>query len=152
MEAGHKRGLLRPGFAGMLRGEFGADRDVNGLARHHRDRPFEPFLFVGSHDENPRLGSFLEEAKRRGMQAEVDQAYRVGMYFLLTMAQVPVIYNGEELMQRGFKWNGNGDGSGIFDETLREPFPWYKSGTASGQTTWFTPRVDKPKDGISREG
>jgi hypothetical protein len=53
------------------------------------------------------------------MQAEVDQAYRVGMYFLLTMGQVPVIYSGEELMQRGYKWNGNGDGSGVFDETLR---------------------------------
>jgi hypothetical protein len=62
-----------------------------------------------------------------------------------------VVYSGEEVMQRGFKWNGNGDGSGIFDETLREPFPWFKSRMGNGQTTWFKPRFDQANDGVSRE-
>ena len=59
-------------------------------------------------------------------------------------------------MQRGFKWNGNpptgdppGDGSGLFDETLREPFPWHKSGEGVPQTAWFAPRFDAPNDGVS---
>ena len=54
-------------------------------------------------------------------------------------------------MQRGYKWNGHGDVSGISDETLREPFPWYQAGSGLGQTTWFGPRFDKPNDGVSRE-
>lgn len=141
----------QPGFVGRLKDAIRAEREVNRLAPHQPDRPFDSFLFVGSHDENPRLASYLEEAKRRGMTAEVDQAYRLGMYFLLTMGRTPVIYSGDEVMQRGFKWNGNGDGSGIFDETLREPFPWFKSGAGSGQTAWFKERFDKPDDGVSRE-
>ena len=69
-------------------------------------------------------------------------------------------------MQRGFKWNGNppnaqppGDGSGIYDETLREPFPWHRSGDDPSegdddmQTDWsdFLPQFDGPNDGVSVE-
>jgi hypothetical protein len=62
-------------------------------------------------------------------------------------------------MQRGWKWRGNapdhpsepGDGSRIFDETLREPFPWFRRGAGPGQTRWFAPRYDRPDDGVSRE-
>ena len=150
-DARNQMAFPQPGFVGRLNSDIRADRDVSRLAPHREPHRFEPFLFVGSHDENPRLGSFLEDAKRRGMQADVEQAYRVGMYYLLMLGQVPVIYNGDELMQRGFKWNGNGDGSGVFDETLREPFPWYQQGTGAGQTTWFKPRFDQPNDGVSRE-
>jgi hypothetical protein len=89
----------------------------------------------------------------------VDEGYRLAMYLLVTMAERPILYEGDELMQRGWKWNGNpstdqknpGDGSGIFDETLREPFPWFASGQGPGQTRWFTPRFDRPNDGVSRE-
>ena len=52
-------------------------------------------------------------------------------------------------MQRGIKWPE--DGSEIYDETLREPFPWFRSKTSLPQTSWFTPRYDKPNDGISVE-
>jgi hypothetical protein len=44
-----------------------------------------------------------------------------------------------------------GDGSRIFDETLREPFQWFRSGTGPGQTRWFASRYDRPDDGVSRE-
>lgn len=123
------------------------------------DQPFEPFIFMASHDRNPRLASDLERMKAQGMRPSVDQAYRLGMYALLSMAKYPVIYNGDEVMQRGWKWNGNspsdlnepGDDSGIYDETLREPFPWSKSGTGAGQTTWFKPRFDSADDGVSTE-
>jgi glycosidase len=96
--------------------------------------------------------------QNHGMQSSVDQAYRVGMYLLTSLPKYPVLYEGDELMQRGFRWNGNpptakppGDGSGIFDETLREPFPWRKSGLQAPQIGWFPPRFDAPNDGVSVE-
>jgi alpha-amylase len=112
-----------------------------------------PFPFLGSHDENPRLATYLEHRK-----APLDESYRLGMYLLLSLAKYPVIYNGDELMQRGRKWKGNppdhrddpGDGSRIYDETLREPFPWGNSGRPP-QTAWFAPRFKRRNDGISVE-
>ena len=138
-------------------------RDVNRLAHigpgsTPRSELFQQFLFLASHDASPRLASFLEDAKRRGMQAEIDQAYRLGMYLLTSLAKYPVIYEGDELMQRGWKWRGNppdgqppGDGSRVFDETLREPFPWLKQGMKAPQTSWFDSRFDRPNDGVSVE-
>ena len=123
------------------------------------DQPFRPFDFVGSHDRNPRLASELEDRKAKGMPHEVGDAERLAAYVLLLFGDRPILYAGDELLQRGWKWNGNrrtaanspGDGSGIYDETLREPFPWYRSGAGEGQTTWFAPRFDKPDDGVSLE-
>jgi glycosidase len=138
-------------------------RQVNRLAHHGpgripRNEPFHPFLFLASHDANPRLASHLEQMKRHGMHPSVDEAYRVGMFLLTSMGKYPILYNGDEVMQRGFKWNGNppngdppGDGSGTFDETLREPFPWRKSEDGPPQTGWFKPRFDSPNDGVSVE-
>jgi alpha-amylase len=121
-----------------------------------RREPFQPFTYLASHDENPRLASWLEDAKRRGMQSNVDQAYRLGMYLLTSVSKFAILYSGDELMQPGFKWNGDppnkgGDGSGIYDETLREPFPWLRSGSRPPQATWFASRFDRPNDGISVE-
>ena len=95
---------------------------------------------MASHDKNPRLASKLEERKRQGMTRGVDEAYRLALGTLLTLSSRPILYQGDELMQCGWKWNGNprnarrepGDGSGIYDETLREPFPWYRSGKGQG--------------------
>jgi glycosidase len=152
-----------PDFVSAWRDFVSRCRDVNRLAHERpgsppRDEPFQPFVFLASHDASLRLASHLEEMKRRGMQPSVDQAYRVGMYLLTSLGKYPVLYQGDELMQRGFKCNGNppdgdppGDGSGIFDETLREPFPWHKSGTVAPQTSWFPPRFDAPDDGVSLE-
>ena len=146
-------------------------RDVNrnahqGPGLQPRDEPFQPFIFLASHDQNPRLASHLEELKRFGMQPSVDEAYRVGLYVLTSLGKYPILYNGDEVMQRGFKWNGNpptgdppGDGSGLFDETLREPFPWHKAGDAVAQgdsdmqTNWsdLLPKFDRPNDGVSVE-
>ncbi|MFL6210426.1 MAG: alpha-amylase family glycosyl hydrolase [Pyrinomonadaceae bacterium] len=146
-------------------------RAVNGQAHQGpnalpRSEPFQPFVFLASHDENPRLASFLEAQKSHGMQPSVDEAYRVGMYLLTALGKYPILYNGDEVMQRGFKWNGSatnanppGDGSGLFDETLREPFPWHKVGDdpAQGdtdmQTSWsaLLPKFDQPNDGVSVE-
>jgi hypothetical protein len=93
------------------------------------------------------------------MRATVDQAYRMALHALFTVSARPTLYQGDEVMQRGWKWRGGpptdpkepGDGSGIYDETLREPFPWYKAGDGAGQTKWFKPRFSKPGDGASRE-
>lgn len=136
-------------------------RDVNATTPRAvpRKETFQPFIFLGSHDETPRLASFLEDRRRAGMQASVDEAYRLGMYLLMTVAKHPVLYNGDELMQPGYKWKGNpkdhptspGDGTRIYDETLREPFPWKKIGAGAPQTSWFVSRFDRPYDGISVE-
>jgi alpha-amylase len=123
------------------------------------DQPFEAYPYLASHDRNPRLASDLEEMKRRGMTYSVDEAYRLGLCMLLSMTERPILYQGDEVMQRGWKWNGNpptdprdpGDGSGIYDETLREPFPWFAGGTGPGQTRWFASRFDFPNDGVSRQ-
>lgn len=152
-----------PNFVTLWKQFLDQCRDVNRLAHmgpgmQPRTEPFQLFTFLASHDANPRLASHLGEMKKHGMQASVDEAYRVGLYLLMSLAKHPVLYNGDEVGQRGFKWNGNppnanppGDGSGIHDETLREPFPWKKSGAGSPQTGWFPPRFDAPNDGVSVE-
>jgi alpha-amylase len=150
-----------PGFVTAWK-QFVRDcRDVNEMAhtgpgRMPRSEPFHPFIFLASHDANPRLASHLENLVESQMNRTPEEAYRVGMYLLMSMGKYPILYNGDEVMQRGWKWNGNppqgdppGDGSGIFDETLREPFPWKKAGTAVPQTSWFAPRFDGDNDGVS---
>ena len=156
-------GRPQAGFAGRRKQFLDQARALNRMAYDSSlpfpDQAFEPYAFVASHDRNPRLASDLEEMKRRGMRLTVDEGYRVALYLLLMMPSHPILYMGDEVMQRGWKWNGNpatdtgnpGDGSGIFDETLREPFPWYASGQGPGQTRWFAPRFDAANDGVSRE-
>ena len=106
---------------------------------------FQPWIYLGSHDETPRLASFLQNRT----PADAEQRYRLGMYMLFTLARHPILYNGDELMQRGVKWPE--DGSRVYDETIREPFPWFRSRVSPPQTSWFAPRYDKPNDGISVE-
>ncbi len=167
-------GLVDEPFMNNLRAQVGGPKPgfLNGYKQFvtqarelHRKAPppsgpsFQPFDYVASHDRNPRLASDLEEMKRHGMPHEVDPAYRMALYTLLTLSSRPILYQGDELMQRGWKWNGSpkddprspGDGTGIFDETLREPFPWYKSRQGEGQTSWFASRFSLPNDGTSRE-
>jgi alpha-amylase len=160
-----RAGIERPdsGFAGHRKQFLEQARVLNRTAFEpplpFPDQPFETYPYLASHDRNPRLASDLEDMKRRGMRYSVDEGYRLAMYLLLTMPGRPILYQGDEIMQRGWKWNGNrrtgtdnpGDGSGIFDETLREPFPWLASGQGPGQTRWFQSRFDFPNDGVSRE-
>jgi alpha-amylase len=123
------------------------------------DVPFNSYPYVASHDKNPRLASDIEKMQAEGKVQNLNGAYRVAIYLLLTVASHPILYSGDEVMQRGWKWNGNppnhpkapGDGSNIFDETLREPFPWYTNGSGAKQTKWFDSRYDKPNDGVSVE-
>ena len=136
-----------------------ANRSAHDPASPFSDRPFHLFPFLGSHDQSPRLASELEALARTNRGAGLDPSFRQGVYLLLGLASHPVWYAGDEVMQRGWKWRGNppdhptdpGDGSRVYDETLREPFPWYRSGAGPGQTTWFAPRFDGPDDGVSRE-
>jgi glycosidase len=156
-------GWPRPGFVGRFKQRLSQERELNRMSFDPSlgfpDQPFQSFDYVASHDRNPRLASDLEAMKARGMQHGVDAAYRLALYTLLTFSTRPILYQGDEVMQRGWKWNGNppdqpqgpGDGSGVFDETLREPFPWYRKGEGPGQTTWFAPKFSKPNDGASRE-
>lgn len=152
-----------PGFVTAWK-QFVRDcREVNeqahmGPGSMPRREPFHPFIFLASHDANPRLASYLHNLGEGRMNRTPEVAYRLGMYLLTSMGKYPILYNGDEIMQRGWKWNGNppngnpsGDGSGIFDETLREPFPWHQAGTASPKASWFEPRFDDDNDGVSVE-
>jgi glycosidase len=153
----------RPGFLGQYKRFLSQARELNRTAHNPAlgfpDQPFQSFDYVASHDRNPRLASDLEERKRRGMTHAVDEAYRLALYTLFTLSSRPVLYQGDEVMQRGWRWNGNarddprssGDGSGVFDETLREPFPWYRAGRGPGQTSWFPSKFGQPNGGASRE-
>jgi glycosidase len=153
----------KPGFVGryaeFLKRARQANREGHRSPPRIEGHPFQPFDYVASHDKNPRLASDLEQRKRRGMAPSVDAAYRLALGTLLTLSSHPILYQGDEVMQCGWKWNGNppnaprdpGDGSAIHDETLREPFPWYRSGKGKGQTSWFAPRFDRPGDGVSAE-
>lgn len=127
----------------------------------HPPHPFNPFPYLASHDRSPRLATDLADKS----PATADAAYRQAMCILLTVGKYPMLYYGDEIAQQGRKWNGApttadkpGDGSRIWDETLREPFPWYAANTGPGQTAWqpkghpgFLPKFDKPNDGVSVE-
>ncbi len=63
--------------------------------------PFQSFSFIASHDRDPRLASDIEDFKARGMSYSIDEGYRMTLYMLLTLASHPVLYAGDELMQRG---------------------------------------------------
>lgn len=132
-----------PGFLELWKNYFDKARQNNVN--------FELFPFLSSHDTNPRFASFVKE----NVKLDDDAVYRVAMYLLLMVGKYPVLYYGDEIKQEGWKWKGNdppeGDGSHIYDETLREPFQWYGIQTGVGQTSWFIPRFDKPDDGISVE-
>ena len=110
------------------------------------NRPFQFFQYLASHDADKRLESDFEDRKRLGMLRTVEQGYSLAMYLLLTVSPYAIVYQGDEIMQKGYKWY-----SDPFDRPLREPFPWYKSGEGPCQTKWFRPIYDKPNDGVSKE-
>lgn len=127
------------------------------------DQPFGSFIYLASHDENPRL---MSELRSKIRVDEIIPRYRLGLCILMSIGERPLLYQGDEIMQGGEKWNGNsptdprnpGDGSGIYDETLREPLPWYASNQGPHQALWqprnrenFLPQFDNPDDGISVE-
>jgi alpha-amylase len=160
-EARQQAAFPASGFVGRFKDAVAAARSLNREGDQGDPGPkkgFDPFAYLASHDENPRLASWLVDAKSRGMAADVEEAYRVAAYLLFMLPSYAIVYEGDELMQRGWKWNGNptdarepGDGSRVYDETLREPFPWYRSGSGAGQTKWFSSRFEGPNDGVSRE-
>jgi alpha-amylase len=143
------------GFLASYKEALRAARDLNATAYKPSfpfpDQAFQFYPYLASHDRNPRLASELEKMHAEGKIQSLDGTYRTGMYLLLTLGIRPIIYQGDEVMQKGWKWDGKGDGSGIWDETLREPFPWYTSGEGPAQTKWFQSKYDKPNDGVSKE-
>lgn len=142
--------VSRPGagFLGRQKSYLDAARTLNRAAYQppepFPDQPFESYYFVGSHDRSPRLATDLEDRKSQGMPGGIDAACRVAAYTLLLLGSHPVIYAGDELMQRGRRL-------GDSDASLREPFPWFRSGEGPGQTKWMRPQFDRPNDGVSVE-
>jgi alpha-amylase len=73
--------------------------------------------FIGNHDKARVMTTLFEDREKAKMAAT----------FQLTLPGVPYIYYGEELGMTGNKP----------DEEIRLPFPWYKSGSGTGQTNWY---------------
>jgi alpha-amylase len=138
----------RPGFVGHWK------RFVERARAENPAKPYDSFVFLSSHDCDPRLASELE----KHAAGAADASYRMGMCLLMSIGTYPILYQGDELMERGRKWDGRGDGSGVFDETLREPFPWYAAKQGPGEAKWqppgrpgFLPKFERPGDGVSVE-
>ncbi|RAP74075.1 alpha-amylase family glycosyl hydrolase [Paenibacillus montanisoli] len=72
--------------------------------------------FLTNHDQNRTMSE---------LDGNVDHA-KMAASLLLTLPGNPFIYYGEEIGMAGMKP----------DEAIREPMPWYASGTGTGQTTW----------------
>lgn len=143
-----------PGFVGHWK-DF-----VTKARAENPNKPYDSFLFLSSHDQNPRLESKLE----LDMGPAAGASYRLGLSIMMSLGKHPILYEGDELGQRGWRWNGNasndsngaGDGSGVYDETLREPLPWHKTKTGSPEALWeppnhagFLPKFELPNDAIS---
>lgn len=75
---------------------------------------------LSNHDED-RTMTVLSDNKNRAKMAAL---------IIATMPGQPYFYYGEEIGMRGSKSSG--------DENVREPYLW--SSSASGNTTWWTPR------------
>ena len=111
--------------------------------------PFASFPYLSSHDRNPRLMSDMLDST----PLTADASYRAAMCLLMSMGKFPMLYYGDEIGQKGWKWGG---GNGVWDETLREPFPWSTTNSGTGYARWqptglsnFLPKYDSSNDGIS---
>ncbi|SHH58299.1 alpha-amylase family glycosyl hydrolase [Thermosipho atlanticus] len=94
----------------------------------------ENFLFIDNHDLSDRFISNLEENlyKNSGSPRFYAKAqFALLNTLMVSMKGIPVIYYGNEIGQKGFKWNTD-----PYDVPMREPFQWYASKRDSGQTYW----------------
>ena len=100
------------------------------------DQPFEPYTFIASHDRNPRLASDSREMKAPRHALSVDEVVSSGDVHAVVGVDPSRALRGrrghaawmEMERQPAERSRNPGDGSGIYDETLREPFPWFASG------------------------
>jgi glycosidase len=137
-----------PGFLRTWRADLQSYRGVRTTKR-----PFDTWPFLGSHDETPRLASFLEQMS----PGRVEQTYTLGLYLLFAISKYPVVYNGDELMQPGIKWRGNpptaasqamAPASTMKRSASRSP--WRTSRVSCPLTTGLHRGTIKPNDGILR--
>ncbi|WP_225442595.1 alpha-amylase family glycosyl hydrolase [Paenibacillus lycopersici] len=88
--------------------------------------------FLSNHDQNRTMSE---------LDGSVDHA-KMAAALLLTLPGNPFIYYGEELGMKGMKP----------DESIRAPFPWYRTaGGGEGQTSWETDLYNPTPDKVSAE-
>ncbi|MBO8160434.1 MAG: alpha-amylase [Thermosipho sp. (in: Bacteria)] len=129
------------------------------------DDPFmRNYLFLDNHDLNrfiSDLESFYEANGAQNPRFYAEAQFAIWNTLMVSLKGIPVIYYGNEIGQRGFKWS-------IYpnDLPVREPLQWYAAGEGHGQTfwtkSWYTDiefgnakndgaMYDDPNDGVSVE-
>lgn len=120
------------------------------------------FPFIDSHDLNRWISVLIDQKYSGDTQAGIRQ-YLLTNALLLSLNGMPVIYYGDEIGLRGWKWN-----SDPWDLPVREPMQWYANQQSAGQTWWTKPiyqqknitfgnanvdgaMYDDPNDGVSVE-
>jgi|GEM_PF-121409 len=120
------------------------------------------FPFIDNHDLDRWISVLIDRKYQGNTQAGIKQ-YLLTNALLLLLNGMPVIYYGNEIGLRGWKWN-----SDPWDLPVREPMQWYASQQGAGQT-WWTKSIyqqknitfgnanedgamyDNPNDGVSVE-
>jgi alpha-amylase len=128
----------------------------------YNDPLMRNYLFLDSHDENrfiSDLEAFYSNSTNPRFYSEAQ--FAIWNTVLLSLKGVPIIYYGDEIGLRGYKWNDYPSSIPV-----REPMQWYKSGDGIGQTFWTKEKYaninfgnanidgsmyDDPNDGISVE-
>ncbi len=120
----------------------GADREQNPDVSFSLSRIYDMYSksskggfvdapFLTNHDQNRTMSE---------LGGNVDHA-KMAAALLLTLPGNPFLYYGEEIGMKGMKP----------DEAIREPLPWYASGTGAGQTNWETSRYNTTPAEVSVE-
>lgn len=134
---------------------------VNSISLQYQLSTYH-FPFIDNHDLN-RFVSVLIDQKYSGNTVEAIKQYLLLNALLLSMNGMPVLYYGNEIGLRGWKWH-----SFPWDVPVREPMQWYANQQGIGQTTWTKhiyqvngitfgnanidgAMYDDPNDGISVE-
>lgn len=146
----------------ILFNKEGADSQIFSGYLWYDDSLMRNFLFLDNHDENrfiSDLESFYSNSGNPRFYSEAQ--FAIWNTVLIGLKGIPIIYYGDEIGQRGYKWNDYPSSIPV-----REPMQWYKSGSGVGQTFWTKEKYSKitfgnanidgaiyddPYDGISVE-
>ena len=98
------RAALKPYVTGAVYLNFLEGEEKRSPSVQFRIDPLGEIEYVSTHDQvlgGPGGQVYL------GCGFPADEAYRLAAYTLLALSSRPSLYQGDELMQRGWKWNGN---------------------------------------------
>ncbi|WP_372590596.1 alpha-amylase family glycosyl hydrolase [Fervidobacterium pennivorans subsp. carthaginiensis] len=98
------------------------------------------FPFIDNHDLDRWISVLIDEYYAGNTQAGIRQ-YLLTNALLLSLDGMPVIYYGNEIGLRGWKWRDKDP----WDLPVREPMQWYANQQGEGQT-WWTKTIYEQKN------